>query len=124
MCVEGANPDLNQPPREALFHHARERARVRVAIVVERVVEIGVSIEVQDGEAIGRPAGRAAGVLRAPRAIGAQDRIGDRMIAAKNQRPPALTDDVADALLDGCAHVDCVAAKDEIAPVDQNALGG
>ena len=74
-----ANPDLNQPIRQPLLHDPGERTRVREAIAFELVVEIRMRVDLQDRE---RPVAGAQP---------AQDRIGDRMIAAeRDERQPFL----------------------------------
>ena len=83
MGIERADTDLDQARRKALLHDASEGGGVRIAITGlaftiaaqrELVVQITVGVEVQHG-----------GGLRAAREA-AQDRIGDRVIAAEHKR--------------------------------------
>jgi hypothetical protein len=84
----GANTDLNQFLRQALFHDPRERTRVRKAAALEFVVEIGMRVEVHDRE------------VRKLLAHRSQNWISDRVVSAQTNWLLAFSQDVADRRLD------------------------
>ena len=80
--------DLDQAVRQALFHDPGERTRMGVRVSLEVVVQVGMGVEVQDAE---------AGVVGSHPA---QRGVGDRVVAAEQQRPAPGIEDGSDRLLD------------------------
>jgi hypothetical protein len=71
VAIHRSDPDLHQPPSQLLFHDAGERAGVGEAVPLELVVQVGMGVDVKNCE---------LGVLSAH---GANDRVGDRVIATE-----------------------------------------
>jgi hypothetical protein len=94
---------------------------MREAIVAEAVVEVGVSVEVEDGERLGA-AGRSSIAGPIATCVSAQDRIGDRVVAAEDERTARLREDLTDALFNGVAGRRGIVAKFEVAGVVEDAI--
>ena len=78
MRGHGPDANLHEPFDQPLFHNPREGAGVRVAISLEIFVDVRVGVDVEKAQ------------VRVAPGIGAQDRVGDRVIPAEREDPAAL----------------------------------
>ena len=104
--------DLDQPSGQSLFHHARERARMRVAIALEGVVQVAVRVEVQYRRRRNAPGPRS------------ENRIGDGVIAAEHQGAAAVVQERRDAGGDALPGRGAVLREHEIARIIEHVTSG